>query len=289
MATSIRLFRLGVAVLVIATGLVVAQFTSAGTASAAISGLEYVWEQTTDDSNGLKSHRTYCPAGKRAIGGAAIASAETGGHVRITKLQPTRDYFVAAAAEDEQGFSGNWTLYVEAVCADPLPGLEYVLDNNQFGPALSHTSVAACPPGKQVIGMGGTVSLGHNQAILTEVFKYSNPERVQAKGHVDDTGFGGDWGLWATAVCANPIDRLQVVSALSPSDSVSPKPGGYTEAKCPIGYEAYSFGGAIVPNNGQVQMLASWVGTDHTLFFAQEDWSGYSGNWLQINQAICVP
>jgi hypothetical protein len=78
------------------------------------------------------------------------------------------------------------------------------------------------------------------------------------------------WGLWATAVCANPIDRLQVVSALSSSDSVSPKPGVYTEAKCPIGYEAYSFGGAIVPSNGQVQMLASWVGTDHTLFFAQE-------------------
>jgi hypothetical protein len=59
--------------------------------------------------------------------------------------------------------------------------------------------------------------------------------------------------LWATAVCANPIDRLQVASALSPSDSVSPKPGGYTEAKWPIGYEAYSFGGAIVPSNGQVR------------------------------------
>ncbi|WDZ83627.1 hypothetical protein [Micromonospora cathayae] len=69
------------------------------------------------DSNPVKSATATCPAGKlvHGVGGEIDGGA---GQVRLTGLEPISDTQVrVTAAEDEDGFTGNWAPRAYAICA----------------------------------------------------------------------------------------------------------------------------------------------------------------------------
>ena len=141
---------------------------SAGAAAPAlVTGLEQVTARSFDDSKDRKSVRAYCPAGKRVVGGTAIAAPEDGVFVRITNQFPYFDlvtgqqsFFDVSATEEEVSSTGDWTLVVTAVCANPLPGQMIASGFSIRSSAQSQTATATCPAGKKVLGGFGSIHEG---------------------------------------------------------------------------------------------------------------------------------
>jgi hypothetical protein len=101
---------------------------------AGLSGLEQVSAASVSDSVSPKSAVATCPAGKRAISGAADINSGTFGsspdqvtHVVITNSgSPSSEAtvpgtFFARAHEIDPAFTGNWNVQVRGICANASP------------------------------------------------------------------------------------------------------------------------------------------------------------------------
>jgi hypothetical protein len=76
-------------------------------------------------SSANKSLPLSCPAGKRLLGAGAGLNAGNG-QVLLDDLRPSADLqsMTVNALEDQNGYSGTWSLTVHAICANPVEGLE---------------------------------------------------------------------------------------------------------------------------------------------------------------------
>ncbi|MFE7873225.1 hypothetical protein ACFUYE_23110 [Micromonospora humida] len=80
-------------------------------------GEQRVIVDSADNSTASRAVTATCPAGKSLHGvGGEIVGGE--GQVRLTEMRPTSSTTATVrAAEDENGFSGNWKVRAYAVCA----------------------------------------------------------------------------------------------------------------------------------------------------------------------------
>lgn len=285
----------------IATAVLVTGVAPAPTAGAAaplapapVTGLESRSAVSPHNSVDVKSVQATCPDGKRIVGGSAVANADTGVSVRITNQFPSFDlftglpsFFAVTATEEEVGSTGNWSLGVVVLCANPLPGQVMASGTSIRSSDNNQSVTATCPDGKQVLGGFASIHDGANQVILDDVVPNAALTSVTAKAYEDQTGFAGTWYLVAYAICADPVLGLvRAPPKTSDYDSVANK--GYTIAPCPDARRAISVSGAINDGFGQVQPIASFIGGTYGAFMANEDRNGYSGNWSQTTYTICV-
>lgn len=199
--------------------------TWASAASAAIPGLVRVSATSPSNSSHWKIVDVSCAAGKKVIGtGAKIG--DGWGEVVIDDISvpPSLSYVQVYAVEDQDGFSGNWSVSVYAICADPLPGLEHVTAFTPLASTSPQNVSVSCPVGKIVLGTGfergsaqGKVTVDDlvPNATLTAVFLTAY--ELGAFGTLDN------WNVRVYAICADPLPGLERVSATSPSDTVTPK------------------------------------------------------------------
>ncbi|WP_432901406.1 hypothetical protein ACQP1S_30525 [Micromonospora matsumotoense] len=82
-----------------------------------LAGEQRVTVDSADNSTASRTVTATCPAGTRLHGvGGEIVGGE--GQVRLTEMRPTSSTTATVrAAEDENGFSGNWKVRAYAVCA----------------------------------------------------------------------------------------------------------------------------------------------------------------------------
>ncbi|WP_157547934.1 hypothetical protein [Micromonospora sp. ATCC 39149] len=92
-----------------------------------------------------------CPAGKHAIGAGGAVVGASNSEVILEDLRIQQNSVVVAGAEDN-GFAGTWWLDATAICADPLPGEQRVVDDSAYSSAVVQSVVATCPPGTRVHG-----------------------------------------------------------------------------------------------------------------------------------------
>jgi hypothetical protein len=257
----------------------------AAAATTTLSALTYVQGRSGPDSLD-KSVFLECPDNQVIVGGSPIAATNTGVFARIsgmwTGISGNHGFLIAQAEEEEINSPGDWTLFLTAVCAPTPPGYEIVPAETVFD-SKPKSVTAACPTGKQLLAGFGLVQTDNRNAMLSGVVPSLTSVSVSAVE--DETGFAGNWNIFSTAACANPVAGLQVLPQRSATNSVN-KP--YTVAFCPTGKRAISLGGTVNAGAGQVEWVGAFVDSNSAGFLAFEDQTGFAGNWSQTAYVMCV-
>jgi hypothetical protein len=149
-----------------------------------------------------------CPAGTSPIG--AGASLSNGfGQISISDLTYGGHSASAGAIDDEDGYSGSWSITAYAICANPLPGLQVITTFSSVDSSFLHSATSYCPAGQQVLGSGWSVFLG-SLAVTRQLLNIhvdisgggASPS-VGALASEDANGYSGDWQVYVQAVCAD--------------------------------------------------------------------------------------
>jgi hypothetical protein len=147
-----------------------------------------------------------CPAGLTAIGaGASLANGW--GQISIQGVLRFDTGVDVAAVDDEDGYSGNWSITAYAICiSGRLPGLQ----NVNGSPAVADssfikTATAYCPAGQQALGAGWW---NFNDSINVDEQVLNIHANVWSGGVTgiaseDADGYGGNWSFTTIVTCAD--------------------------------------------------------------------------------------
>jgi hypothetical protein len=177
--------------------------TATAVCAVAPPGLEIVSARSgTQQGTPFARVDAFCP-GTKVLLGAGAALSQGFGQISISALQLVGGHASATAIDDEDHYSGTWTLTTYAICADWNPDVETVSNNNSMGSPTSAWLRAICPVGKRAISVGWWVNT-EEQVLATGVsFEFDNQVgRVDA--HEDDNGYSGWWQLGVRATCITP-------------------------------------------------------------------------------------
>jgi hypothetical protein len=142
-----------------------------------------------------------CPAGKQVVGvGGAVVGASRS-DVILEELIPETTTVKVGGVEDGTGFAGTWSVHAVAICANPLPGRQRVLNDSPWNSATAKSVSVTCPAGKRVHGLGAEILGGDGEVRLTAVRPVSATTVTAAAGE-DEDGHGSTWTVRAYAVCA---------------------------------------------------------------------------------------
>jgi hypothetical protein len=164
-------------------------------------GLEIVTAVTGTESGGVLSAETTatCPSGKSLLGAGANLN-QGFGQISISSLNITGGSVNGVAVPDEDGFTGTWSMRVYAICANPIPGVQYVSAFTDLGSPTTTSITATCPTGTRAIGSGWDLNR-IRELLAIDVF-IADGTGVTVFAHEDANGFGGLWRVSARAVCA---------------------------------------------------------------------------------------
>jgi hypothetical protein len=269
----------------------------------AVPGLQVVEGSSALDSSSPKIAFATCPAGKVLLGTAG----RTGGffgdpsnqQVVLEGVIPVGNGVLGQASEDEDGYTGNWSLTVGAICAFPVAGLQVVTSNGVSDSVARKQKIAVCPSGKQLTGLGGAIISGATGQVRLEAFSAmapfgTVPNAANITAAEDETGLTANWALDTYAICASPLPGLELVRATSAAGS----PGRVLQsANCPSGKRVVGVGAFLTQSSGFGQVgletlltspLASVGPPTAHLAFASEDQNGFAGTWTLTAQAICA-
>jgi hypothetical protein len=260
---------------------------AAGPEAEAVPGLQRVLATSVSNSTSPKSALAACPPGTRVIGtGAQITGGL--GQVMIDDITPNAALtsVTVTGFEDDDGFTGNWSVTAIAICANPLPGLERV--SGSIGPNSNRIKSAEvqCPGTKKLVGSGAQITGGRGQVTLEFLVPSSDFSRTFARAFEDQDGTTANWSLTVYAICANAVlPGQEWFSVGTGFDSVAK---GIT-AGCPS-TQVISTGFSLVQGSGQVVLTDlvpnATLTTVHVA--AVEDQDGQSGVWSIRSFAICA-
>lgn len=226
-------------------------------ASASPAGLVMVSATSADNSTDFKSVSATCPTGKKVIGGAAQTFGwYTGYHVLVTQAYPdgVNNRYTVGAWEDEARTPESWTVTAYAICASPLPGLEYI--STPWYDNISGTW-ALCSSGKKLVGMGGQISNSNGEVALVGLFPATGLGRSETWVSEDHTGYAPTYSVKSYSVCADPIAGQTLVSSTFPNTL-----GIGISVACPVGKKVLSSG-----------VRLSGTGTASTIFHGEGKFS----------------
>lgn len=274
--------RLGGAAIITALA-AIALGTLAGSAQAAVPGVQRVTVSSISDSASFKTVTANCPAGKVVVG-AEYSISNGLGSVVLDDLVPTQSSVRVGAREDANGTTTSWLVRATAVCANPLPGYEIITAKS---PATSEgkSAIASCPAGKQLIGSGANMDGGFGEVVLDALIPSTSSLTVTSfEG--DNGGTANNWSVTARAICANPLPGRQVVFATSASTSA----GKAQDVLCPIGTQPISAGFDVFGAPGELittGMFTSPLAPTATAA-ALEDDNGTAASWTVRAFGICA-
>ena len=264
--------------------------------AAAVSGVVTPQVTSVINSTAQKAVRVDCPTGTRALGGSAVVGGST--RIGINSLFPDQTGYTVLAREQNGGTGNSWYVVVTALCApaSALPGLEYVRTDSPYDSTASHRAIAACSPGKKLVGVGGLIDSngsGQDALALTAVRPTADLTSVTAAANETPIGYAGSWRATAVAVCANPIPGLAWADTNTAIDSTSTK---RAPAACPTGTRVLSGGFDIGSAAGNAELTTAFLDPDltgdptHQGYEAQaaESGTGFTGSWRTASYAICA-
>jgi hypothetical protein len=144
-----------------------------------------------------------CLDGKRAIGGGArITNPGRDVALQMARASGSGDIFRAAAHEDPNGYSDDWTVDAYAICVNQPSGYQVVTTASASSDSESEKlALAQCPAGKRVHGAGAATTNVAGVS-LQVVYPYGDLDEVQAFA-VENTPVSQDWDfIVAQAICA---------------------------------------------------------------------------------------
>jgi hypothetical protein len=149
----------------------------------------------------------------------------------------------------------------------------------------SKSVTAFCPAGKVVHGAGGKITdTGDGDVVLAAAMPDVALTSVTARGEEHGI-FSGNWTVTAYAICRAAPANMQLVTADSANDSVSPKT---TPAVCPAGLSLYGMGFDLHNTFGEVSPddVEPSFGLTLATVTAYEN-NSYGDPWYTTTAAIC--
>jgi hypothetical protein len=187
----------------------------AAPAAASVPGIETIFRMSATNSSD-KTVTATCPKGKEVIdaGGQVVY-----GHGKVIMDDVFPDpgqKFVNVTGLETDDFDGYWAVVAYAVCANPLPGVEWIKVHTASDSSSTKTLTVECSPGKTVLGNGYAITGGNGEAWVDEAVPNGGPDAAATKvtllGVEGDT-YEGDWDLEGFLICADPLPGQRVLSA----------------------------------------------------------------------------
>jgi len=170
-------------------------------------GYTIVSSTSTFTSGKARAARVFCPAGTVAIG-AGSSLANGFGQISLADMENFGTSVQAIAVDDEDGYSGSWSVTAYAICGVGLPGLHVVVGTSGTDSSFVKVATASCPAGQVVIGAGWSVFLAGTTVaeqllnIHATVNGGTDPG-VTGLASEDSDQYSGNWRFNAYATCAN--------------------------------------------------------------------------------------
>ncbi len=192
----------------------------------AVSGIVDVTDDTASFNFGPATSKTetaLCPEGTRVVGGGGgVLGDQLNEGLVITQMQPIRPLYGAdrytVTVSDPTGAVDDWGVRATAICAPALPGMSIAFGSTSSSSAAVQLATASCPAGRKVVGSGGTVYNAEGRVGLQVMRASTDGARVYAQAHEEPGGYGGDWFVFAWAVCATAPSGYEIVMERSPQD-----------------------------------------------------------------------
>ena len=154
-------------------------------------------------SGGVRSAQVgaTCPSLKIMIGAGASLS-QGFGQISIQSLLLGINGSTAIASDDEDHFSGNWSLTTYAICANHGPDVQAVSFTRELDTSPGANIDTFCTQDRRAISAGWDLPVGEQTFATDAYFRY--PNAVEVEAHEDADGFDGLWSFSAEAMCATP-------------------------------------------------------------------------------------
>lgn len=255
---------------------------AASPAAAAAPVIDRVRVDSETNSVSPKAAIASCPPGTQVVGtGARVIGGL--GQVVMEGIIPNTGLtnVTVTAREDQDGFSGNWSVVAIAFCTAPQPFLERF---DYFGgpsPDRSLLVTGACP-GRQVLGLGFQINGGNGQ-VTVESLNFA-PHLVAIE---DQDNHPFPWSATLFVICGNPTFSHRVVSDVTEFNSSSKS----LIVHCPAGEKVMATSFSLVQGNGQARvddMFTSVTTPGDLRVAAKEDQDGHPGVWSLRPFARCA-
>jgi hypothetical protein len=174
--------------------------------------------------------------------------------------------------------------------ASALTDVERVIASSTRNSQPSKSQSAACPAGKVVVG-GGGIAGGASASVHLAGFRprvnLSGNSVVQVRADEAETGFDGNWAVFAYITCAPAPAGWEIVSE---SSDVSSDATRTATVDCPPGKMAVAFGGWTDGPTGQIHLTGAFPtpGLTGVTATAAEDLTGTVASWTVTAYAVCV-
>jgi hypothetical protein len=259
-----------------------------GTASASVTGWENQHGASLSDSASVKVAVAPCTGGKLLVGAAGWID-DGDGEVHIESIRPSATSVEVVAYEDEDGYAGNWTVNAEAICTDPLAGLEIITATSVASSYPNKFAIAECTGNRKVVGAAAEISGGGGQVVINKIAPLD--DRVNVSAYEDGTGTTNVWNVKAYAICADAGQltgrHIDSYTGTRNSDDYKANPAACAQDEVLTGGGAY-----IYPYTGEVSF--SFYPVDFSGGFqfmhveAHEDGNGTGSTWEITTYIVCV-
>jgi len=179
------------------------------------------------------------------------------------------------------------TVIISALFAAPasaaVPGLQDVSAVTATNSTSPKSVTATCPVGKRVVGTGAEITGGAGDVGIDDL--RPSLTNVLAMGDENHIAPAGNWSIRSYAICANPLPGLQIVSAVTASNSSSPKS---VFATCPVGKRVLGTGAVITGGLGDVGLDDLRPSLTNVLATGDEDHTATTRNWSIRAYAVCA-
>jgi len=250
---------------------------------------------SADDSTSPKTVTATCPTGTVVVGTGfyLYPTAEK----LVGSVIPTETSVTVTAAEDETGYSDDWSLTANAYCAARPANYQIVRIAGIAGNTNPKTTSATCPTGTTVLGLGWSTADNYGlpiagQLTVTEARAFLSTRRVTISVSEDDTGWGPQWSVDPIAICGT-TGGVEIVT------DVDANPRGYEigTPHCSEGRTAIG-GGISMGQNSDVLFSGMYAvnGVDYfsglpyanSYVVGQDDEDGGAAAWTLTSDVICA-
>jgi hypothetical protein len=173
-----------------------------GICGEAPAGLEYKSFHSFSNSDEVKIGTALCTPGKKVLGtGARTENGD--GQVIIEDIMPAGSLqsVTVTTVEDSTGYSGNWSMWSYAVCANPVLG--QVLESEPSVVDSNDKFVGVSCGAKKVHGVGGRINGGFGEVMHAGIYPAGDLGSAGLISMEEANGQAGNWSTEVWAICAN--------------------------------------------------------------------------------------
>jgi hypothetical protein len=189
----------------------------------------------------------------------------------------------AAAVAVVVATQGSVQVVAVETASAAVPGWQIVSAFSKWDSGIYKSAEARCPSGKRVISTGFKIWGGEGDIVLDDLIPSATS--VRAGAGEDQDGTSVTWAIEAQAVCANPLPRMEIVSATSRLGTGGSR---YITAECTGDRTAVGSGASLANGWGHISLDMLLLGGDQVTASGVDDQDGYSGVWSVTAYAVCA-